>query len=69
MPRIMSIPEDELAETLIVLTSDIAVAHVSNNAVPLDQIPTLIEKIYGALAGLGGSTQAEEAPREPAVSI
>ena len=44
-------------------------AHVSNNNVTVDEVPALIENIYGALAGLGKEAEAEEAPLEPAVSI
>ena len=60
--------ESDLAETLITLTSDIVAAHVSNNNVAVDEVPTLITNVYGALAGLG-STPAAEPKREPAVSI
>ena len=60
--------ESDMAETLITLTSDIVAAHVSNNNVAVDEVPTLITNIYGALAGLGAAPAAE-AKREPAVSI
>lgn len=56
-------------EDLIALTTDIVAAHVSNNNVPIDQVPTLISAIYGALAGLGGPTDVEEIRPEPAVSV
>ncbi len=61
--------ENDMAETLITLTSDIAAAHVSNNDVAVEEVPELIQNIYGALAGLGKKTEVEEAPPEPAVSI
>jgi predicted transcriptional regulator len=60
--------ESDIAETLITLTSDIVAAHVSNNSVSVDEVPTLIQKVYGALAGLGAAPVVEE-KREPAVSI
>jgi predicted transcriptional regulator len=60
--------ETDMKETLITLTSDIVAAHVSNNNVTVDDVPTLIRNVYGALAGLGSATQAE-AKLEPAVSI
>ena len=60
--------ESDLAETLITLTSDIVAAHVSNNSVSVDEVPTLINNVYGALAGLG-SEPAPEVKREPAVSV
>ena len=56
-------------EMLITLTSDIVAAHVSNNSVSVDEVPTLIANVFGALAGLGQSAPAEEALPEPAVSI
>ena len=54
---------------LITLTSDIVAAHVSNNNVNVDEVPTLISSIYSALAGLGEQQPQEEAPPEPAVSV
>ena len=56
-------------ETLITLTSDIVAAHVSNNNVPLDELPTLITNVFGALASLGEEAPAVETLPEPAVSI
>ncbi len=66
----MDMPQADLNETLITLTSDIVAAHVSNNSVSVDDVPTLITKVYGALAGLGQAAApvVEEAPK-PAVSI
>jgi predicted transcriptional regulator len=61
--------ENDMAETLITLTSDIVAAHVSNNSVSVDEVPSLISNVYGALAGLGGGETQEEAPPEPAVSV
>ncbi|UVI38124.1 MucR family transcriptional regulator [Qipengyuania spongiae] len=59
----------DMKETLITLTSDIVAAHVSNNNVNVDEVPTLISSIYTALAGLGEQQTQEEAPPEPAVSV
>lgn len=61
--------QTDMSEVLITLTSDIVAAHVANNHVDVDQLPQLIENVYGALAGLGEHGQQEEAPPEPAVSI
>ena len=58
----------DMGETLITLTSDIVAAHVSNNSVAVDEVPTLIPNIYNALSGLGGTEPEEEKP-EPAVPI
>lgn len=56
-------------DTLLTLTADIVAAHVSNNTLSVDEVPTLISTVYGALAGLGGSAPVEEARPEPAVSV
>lgn len=64
---------NEINETLITLTADIVAAHVSNNSVAVNDLPTLISNVHGALAGLGTPGQAPDAaPAEkptPAVSI
>jgi predicted transcriptional regulator len=60
---------DSTHEDLVALTADIVAAHVGNNDVPIDQLPTLIATVHGALRGLD-ATAAEPAPRpEPAVSV
>lgn len=66
----MDIPQSDMNETLITLTSDIVAAHVSNNSVSVDDVSLLISKVYGALASLGQAAApvSEEAPK-PAVSI
>lgn len=60
----------DINETLITLTSDIVAAHVSNNNVGVEELPTLISNVYGALAGLGqAAPEPEAAPLKPAVSV
>jgi predicted transcriptional regulator len=61
--------EIEMKETLITLTSDIVAAHVSNNGVAVEDVPSLITKVYSALASLGETPVVVEARPEPAVSI
>ncbi|MGX7896029.1 MucR family transcriptional regulator [Tsuneonella sp. HG222] len=58
----------EQTGTLITLTSDIVAAHVSNSDVSVQDVPQLIQNVYGALAGLGAAPAAEVKP-EPAVSV
>jgi predicted transcriptional regulator len=66
----MDSTQNDMSETLITLTSDIVAAHVSNNSVAVEELPTLITNVYGALAGLGqAAPAAEEAPPKPAVSV
>ncbi|KRA82916.1 MucR family transcriptional regulator [Altererythrobacter sp. Root672] len=64
----MATIESDLSETLITLTSDIVAAHVSNNSVSVDDVPALIQNVYGALASLGSAPQPEE-KLQPAVSV
>ena len=59
----------KLMETLITLTSDIVAAHVSNNNVEVNELPSLITNVYGALSGLGQQAPIVEERPEPAVSI
>jgi len=61
--------QPDMNETLITLASDIVSAHVSNNNVAVEDLPTLIVNVYGALAGLGGTAPVVEEKPEPAVSI
>ena len=60
--------DSQPSEALIALTSDIVVAHVGNNSVTADDLPSLIETVYNALTGLG-AVASEEAQLEPAVSV
>ena len=63
--------EDSAAasEMLITLTSDIVAAHVSNNSVAVSDLPTLIQNVHSALAGLNSQAPAPEVRQEPAVSV
>lgn len=65
----MDNPQIDMTETLITLTSDIVAAHVSNNNVAVEDVPTLIQKVYSALANVGSVAPAGESRPEPAVSI
>lgn len=62
--------DTENNEMLITLTADIVAAHVSNNSVAVNDLPTLIDNVHGALSKLSdqGNTQQEQ-PQEPAVPI
>ena len=52
---------------LLPLVSDIVAAHLSNNTVPLAELPSLIREVYRALANVGG--EAESDRPEPAVPV
>lgn len=65
----MDTTEVDMKETLITLTSDIVAAHVSNNDVDVESVPSLISNVYSALSTLGGSASAQEDRPEPAVTV
>ncbi|MBO6608693.1 MucR family transcriptional regulator [Altererythrobacter sp.] len=65
----MDTTEVDMKETLITLTSDIVAAHVSNNDVDVESMPSLISNVYSALSSLGGSTGVQEERPEPAVTV
>ena len=56
-------------DTLLTLTADIVAAHVSNNSVAVNDLPTLIQNVHQALTGISPSGSAAEAKPEPKVSI
>src|SRR5206468_1409506 len=56
-------------DTLLTLTADIVAAHVSNNSVAVNDLPTLIQNVHSALTGIAGAAAAPEARPEPKVSI
>jgi predicted transcriptional regulator len=56
-------------ETLLTLTADIVAAHVSNNSVAVNDLPTLIQNVHAALSGISGSVPAPEAKPEPKVPV
>ena len=58
----------ETSETeLLNLTTEIVAAHVSKNAISVDQLPTLIREVHQTLSGLGSEPAKEKLT--PAVSI
>ena len=60
--------ENGANEMLITLTADIVTAHVANTMWMAKALPSLIQNVYGALAGLGAEEAVEDRP-EPAVSV
>lgn len=63
-------PDTEAAdEMLLTLTADIVAAHVSNNSVAVNDLPTLIQNVHQALSGISGGNAAPEEKPEPKVSI
>jgi predicted transcriptional regulator len=54
---------------LLALTTDIVASHVSNNEVPVAELPNLIQQVFGALAQLGGAAPTAQEKLNPAVTI
>ena len=55
-------------QALLALAANIGSAHVSNNAVALDQLPALIRQVLNALTTVEQATAAPSKP-EPAVPV
>lgn len=58
-----------MTEALVELAADIAAAYVSHNAVPISDLPVLIQNVHECLAALGAKEAVEAAQQLPAVSI
>jgi predicted transcriptional regulator len=59
---------DGSESNLLELTAEIVSAHVSNNSVPLSDLPGLIQQVYATLAGVGKVPPPAEKP-QPAVPV
>jgi len=55
-------------QNVLGLTAQIVSAHVSNNSVPPDALPSLIQEVYKTLAGVGKEPVSAERP-QPAVPV
>ena len=61
-------PEETPTIDVLGLTAQIVSAHVSNNAVSPDALPSLIKEVYKMLAGVGKKPAQPERP-QPAVPV
>ena len=61
--------QNSAEETLLTLTADIVAAHVSNNSVAVNDLPTLIQNVHTALSGISGKVSAPEVRPEPKVPV
>jgi len=60
---------DEKSE-IIEMTADIVSAYVGNNSITTADLPSLIQSVHRALAGVASNVEpAEAAPKEPAVPL
>jgi predicted transcriptional regulator len=51
-------------EMLIELTADVVAAYVSNNPVPVGELPNLIADVHAALGRVGGAAEPAGGPAE-----
>ncbi len=60
--------DDSSHGELLELTSEIVAAHLSNNTLPISDLPQLIRDIYKTLASVGDGKTVKERP-QPAISV
>ncbi|RAZ71806.1 MucR family transcriptional regulator [Mesorhizobium atlanticum] len=60
---------DDNTGALIELTAEVVSAYVSNNPVPVGDLPALIDRVHGALKSAGGGAAEERQALTPAVPI
>ena len=60
---------EAMQDNLLTLTADIVAAHVSNNSVAVNDLPTLIQNVHQALTGISTTSVGSEEKPEPKVSI
>jgi predicted transcriptional regulator len=61
--------DDAKKNGLMAMVTDIVSAHLSNNTVPVGDIPRLIHEVYGALTALGQGPAKSAERLEPAVAV
>jgi len=58
------------SDDILKLTTEIVAAYVSNNPVPVSEVPAMIKSVHSTLGGLGGSSQGEvQTTQKPAVPV
>ncbi|MCM2344613.1 MAG: MucR family transcriptional regulator [Alphaproteobacteria bacterium] len=60
---------DNQNDNLLTLTSNIVSAHLSNNSISADEIPSLIRKVYSTLANVNQDNFSSSERPQPAVPI
>lgn len=66
----MSTAPEQLSQSdTVSIAADIVAAYVSNNPLPVGELPKLIGDIHAALQGLGTPVMEPAAKQEPAVSV
>lgn len=62
-------PEQDGQADIVSIAADIVAAYVSNNPLPVGELPKLIGDIHAALRGIGTPATEPVVKQEPAVSI
>ncbi|MFK0692864.1 MucR family transcriptional regulator [Mesorhizobium sp. IMUNJ 23033] len=62
-------PEQDGQLDTVSIAADIVAAYVSNNPLPVGELPKLISDIHAALQGIGSPATETAVKQEPAVSI
>jgi predicted transcriptional regulator len=65
----MTVPDQEDRTDIVSIAADIVAAYVSNNPLPVGELPKLIGDIHAALQGIGTPAAEPVVKHEPAVSI
>ena len=65
MTEVLPKPNDQLIE----LTADIVAAYVSNNPVPVGDLPGLIAQVHASIGGLNAPSAPAEEPLTPRIPI
>lgn len=58
------------SDDILKLATEIVAAYVSNNPIPVSEVPAMIKSVHSTLGGLGGALQGE-APtaQKPAIAV
>ena len=62
-------PESQNHNELLELTTEIVSAHVSNNTLPVNELPQLIQDVYRTLSSVGSGGTPSGDKLQPAVSV
>ena len=58
------------SDDILKLATEIVAAYVSNNPIPVSEVPAMIKSVHSTLGGLGGVTQSEiQTSQKPAVPV
>jgi predicted transcriptional regulator len=66
---IFEMNNSDQSSDLLALTTEIVAAHVSNNTVPVGDLPQLINQVYNSLASIGNLPAPPAERPQPAVPI